>query len=174
MNTKIYKFILGSLLLLAFTTFTSCDEVGDDGGDPGGTAVEAMAGDWYIQLLVDGEDVYGLGYNLITTYNTSSNTNEMFIDDHELWPAKVKCPVNINDLTFSGTDLENEYSYTSEGVAIYPSLTITNGIIVEDGATTSGGNTSHSITYDVVFSDDPNTTYTITGYKRTGFPEDEH
>ena len=159
--------------MLLFFTFSSCDEVGDI--DVGGTSTENMAGDWYVQLLVDGEDIYGVGYYLISTYNTSANTgDEMWIDDHETWPMKVKATVNTTDMTISGTSLENLYSYSSGGETISPSATITNGSIVKDGAETSGGNQSDLISFNVEYADDPGTIYTIVGYKRTGFAEDEH
>ncbi|UJH92362.1 hypothetical protein LZ575_07495 [Antarcticibacterium sp. 1MA-6-2] len=109
------KNILKSLIIM-FISFSlvSCDTGGDP--DPGATEVVDLAGDWYVMLLVDGEDIYGLGYNLISTYNTASDEQEMWVDDHELWPMKVVTPVNVQSLTFSGTDLENLYSYEdSEG-----------------------------------------------------------
>ncbi len=172
---KIIKLIFVLLLII---NFTACDEGGDP--NPGATEVVEMTGDWYVQLLLDGEDIYGIGYYLLSTYNTSANTgNEIWIDDHELWPFKVKASVNTSAKTFSGSNLENEYSYTIElddetEEEVFPIVTITNGQIIANGATTSGGNISDSISFTVEFSDDPGTVYTIEGYKRTGFIEDEH
>ena len=156
------------LSLLFFLSFTACDEGGDP--DPGATSTVEMAGDWYVQFLVDGVDVYNLGYTKITTYNTAANDGtEIWIDDNQnTWWFKVKCPVNTSNLTFSGTGLySNVDDYEVD-------VDISNGIIVKDGATTSGGNTSDSIYFEAVFSDDPTTTYQLVGYKRTGFLEDEH
>lgn len=151
----------------------SCDTGGDP--DPGATKVVDLAGDWYVMLLVDGEDIYGLGYNLISTYNTASDDQEMWVDDHELWPMKVATPVNVESLTFSGTDLANLYSYEdSEGETVSPVVDITNGKVLLNAATTSGGNTTDSIHMNLEFSDDPSTVYTLAGYRRTGFLEDEH
>ncbi len=172
------KIIKSIFVLLLTINFTACDEGGDP--NPGATEVVDMAGDWYVQLLLDGEDIYGIGYYLLSTYNTSANNgNEMWIDDHELWPMKVKASVNTNAKTFEGSNLENEYSYTIElddetEEEVFPMVTITNGQIIFDGATTTGGNPSDSISFTVEFSDDPGTIYTIEGYKRTGFLEDEH
>ncbi|MBL6644246.1 MAG: hypothetical protein ISP64_06440 [Flavobacteriaceae bacterium] len=40
---------------------------------------------------------------------------------------------------------------------------------------TEGGNPTDGISFDIQFSDDDeNKTYSIRGYKRTGFAEDEH
>lgn len=152
--------------MLALTMFISCDEGGDL--DIGGTATQDMAGDWYVEFLVDGQDIYGLGYSLLSTYNTAANKNtEMWIDDHEnTWAYKLKTSVDYANKTFSGTDLENQvYDITA---------TINDGKILKDAATTSGGNVSDSIYFEIEFSDQPGTIYQVTGYKRTGFPEDEH
>ncbi|WP_409187208.1 lipid-binding protein [Antarcticibacterium sp. 1MA-6-2] len=51
---------------------------------------------------------------------------------------------------------------------------MTNGKVLLDAATTSGGNITDSIHMNVEFSDDPGTVYTLAGYRRTGFLEDEH
>lgn len=174
-TSQFIKLILGLLFMF---NFIACDEGGDP--NPGATEVVEMTGDWYVQLLVDGEDVYGIGYYLLSTYNTSANNgNEMWIDDHELWPFKVKASVNVSAKTFEGSGLENEYSYEDEledgtEVDVFPIVTITSGQIIKGGATTSGGNPSDSISFTIEFSDDPGTIYTIEGYKRTGFLEDEH
>lgn len=160
-------------MMFISVSLLSCDVGGDP--DPGATEVVDLAGDWYVMLLVDGEDIYGLGYNLISTYNTASDDEEMWVDDHELWPMKVVTPVNVESLTFSGTDLENLYSYEdSEGETVSPVVDITNGKVLLNAATTSGGNTTDSIHMNVEFSDDPGTVYTLAGYRRTGFLEDEH
>lgn len=164
-NKNIIKLFL---FLFVGTLLVSCDEGGDP--DPGATKVVDMAGDWYVQFLVDGEDIYGLDYQLISTYNTAADDGtEMWIDDHEnTWAFKVKSPVNTTDLTFTGTSLSSNV----DGYEV--DVTITNGIIVKGAATTSGGNTSDSISFDAEFSDDPGTIYQFRGYKRTGFLEDEH
>lgn len=173
MNKLKYNSIKAILGLFLLFSFSSCDEGGNP--NPGGTSVETMSGDWYVELLLDGDDVYGLGYNLLSTYNTSSNNGtQMWIDDHELWPMKVKANVDTSTLTISGSSLENLYSYTSGGVEVFPMVTITNGEIIKNGATTTGGHTSDKISFNVEFSDDPGTIYQMVGYKRTGFLEDEH
>jgi hypothetical protein len=156
------------LSLFVVVSFTSCDEGGDP--DPGQTSTVDMAGDWFVEFLVDGEDIYSIGYAMITTHNTSADDGtEMWIDDHQnTWWFKVKTPINVSNLTFSGTGLASNY----DGYEI--TVDISNGTIVKDGATTSGGNISDSIYFEAVFSDDPTTTYQLVGYKRTGQLEDEH
>lgn len=147
---------------MMFVTLTSCDEVEDP--DAGGTLVEAMAGDWFVQL--DGEGSY---YH-ISTYNTAANDGkEMWINDGgHFWEFLAKTPVNLNGLTFGGTDLASDY----EGYEI--TINITNGKVTKGDIKTPAGNPTDGISFDIEFSDDPGTIYSLSGYKRTGFADDEH
>lgn len=164
--------------VLVATSFASCDEVGDT--DPGGTAVEAMAGDWYVQTLVDGEVV--VDYVLLSTYNTAANDGkQMWMEDYgKIWDFKFKAPVNIGALTFSGDNLPSsvvhDLTSTPNVIETYDmNVTVTEGKVTKNGATTTGGHTVDGISFKAKFSDDPDgITYEIKGYKRTGFIEDEH
>lgn len=173
-RTNIIRGLL--VVFIACITF-ACDEGGDP--DPGGTNVENMSGDWYVQEATDG---VGSGdYFLISTYNTANNKGtEMWIDDNlNYWWFKAKCPVNSTSLTFSGNDLESSVEddddSTPNVIETYDiTVTVTGGAIVKGGATAPSGTVVDSITFDIEFSDDPGTVYTLKGYKRTGFLEDEH
>ena len=165
------------LVLFVLTAFTACDETGDT--NPGGTSVEKMAGDWYVQTLVDGEVL--IDYKLLSTYNTAANNgSEMWIDDHKgIYWFKFKTPVNIEALTFTGSNLASSVidddSTTPDVIETYDiNVNITNGKIIKNGATSTGGHTVDAISFDAEFSDDPGTIYQIVGYRRTGFLEDEH
>ncbi|MFY0713884.1 hypothetical protein J1D01_09425 [Seonamhaeicola sp. NFXS20] len=162
------------ILALAFSTsFVGCEQE-ESVADDSGLLVQDMMGGWYVKLLYNGEDVYELGYYLLDIYNTSTNTNEIWIDDHELWPTKVKCPADPESLTFAGSGLVSQYSYVnSAGNTIIPVLDITNGKIIKNGTTAPGtGTTTDSIYFEVEFSNDPGTVYTIEGYKSTSKVED--
>ena len=155
------------LILLSFVVI-SCDNDGYEDYDAGGTNVEGVSGEWYVQLLLDGE--VAVDYSLISTYNTAANTdNDMWVDDHQnIWDFKVKTPVNVQAKSFSGTELPNsveDYDIT---------VNISNGLIVENGSTTTEGDVADGISFDIEFSDDPGTVYTIEGYRKTGFLEGEH
>lgn len=167
MKNKTIKYILGTFILMMFVSLTSCDEVED--ADAGGTLVEEMAGDWYVETLDASGNVL-LGYQLISTYNTASNSNsEMWINDHgHIWEFVAKTPVNLAGLTFAGTNLASDY----EGYQI--TVNITNGKITKGDVLTDAGNPTDGISLDIEFSDDPGTIYTLVGYKRTGFADDEH
>lgn len=174
-KTIINKFLF---LLILGVSFTSCDKGGDP--DPGSTEVVKMAGDWYVQLLDQDQNVL-VDYGILTTYNTAQNNGDnLWIDDNSnLYGFKFKTPVNVENKTFSGGNLassvEDDDPSTPDVVETYDiSVNLSDGKILEEAATTSGGNVSDSIYFKAEFSDDPGTIYTIAGYKRTGFLEDEH
>lgn len=156
------------LILFAFVSLglISCD-LGDD-PDVGGTVTQSVAGEWWTLFTIDGEDVYGLGYNVVTTANTAANVPTEFLisDDAHTWDYKVKSPLSLDAKTFGGAGLTNlSYDIT---------VNITNGKILPGAATSTGGNVTDSIYYEIEFSDDPGTIYQVAGYRRTGFLEDEH
>ncbi|MDR0891050.1 MAG: hypothetical protein LBN24_00335 [Mediterranea sp.] len=154
---------------LAFA-FTACD----DDTEPGGTAVEKMAGDWWvtIDVLQDGqlqEDPYGLGHLRMSTYNTAANVpTEMWLDDEEhFWDYKVKVTVDYAKRTFSTDGFVENIKYDSK-------VKITDGKITAGAAVTPSGKPADKIEYKVEFDDDSNgLVYVVTGFRRTGFSADD-
>jgi len=159
--------ILSYITILAFCISMSGCDLGND-PKPGGTNVQAMTGEWWIRVLVGSTDVAG-GYHLITTANTAANTDtDLQLDDGGLWPAKIVAKVDMNGLTFTpAANLNNMRSSTIK-------VSVIEGKVVKDGAITPGENTTDLISVKFEFSDDPGTVYEYTGYRRTGFQEDEH
>jgi hypothetical protein len=161
---KIVSYI--GIFATAFT-LASCD-MGDVPAI-GGTKLQAMAGEWFVEVQDgDGNDIGG-GYYLITTSNTAANNEtDLLLDDHETWPAKVVAKVDLPSLTFkSAENLTNLYD-SEIGVSIIE------GKILKNAATTTGGNKTDSIYVKFEFGDDPGSHYIYAGYRRTGFLEDEH
>ncbi|SEI55759.1 Lipid-binding putative hydrolase [Dyadobacter koreensis] len=142
----------------------------DAGSEPDieGTKLQAMAGEWWINLLVDGKD-QGQGFNLVTTSNTAANNDtDLLFDDHGFWPAKVVTKVNLGSMTFTAApNLANSYDPDIK-------VSVIEGKILKGAATTTGGNKTDSIYVKFEFSDDAGTQYEYAGYRRTGFREDEH
>jgi hypothetical protein len=152
-------------LFITIVTLSSCQK------DPevGGTAVQAMAGEWWLQI--DGEGDY---YHF-STYNTAANSStEMWIDDlGSFWSAdgsvKGKVAVNLADLSFSGANIEN----ADPEVPI--TFSIESGKIIQNGAIGPVSKAvTDSISFIAEFSDDPGTKYNLSGYRRTRFSEDDH
>lgn len=156
---KLSSFLLSLVLFVSFVSCEQQESVPDDTD----ILVSDMTGSWYVQFLVDGSDVDGLGYQLINTYNASANDgSELWIDDNEHTRAfKVKSSVDLDNLTFSGAELPNYV----DGYEI--DVNITNGVIVKNGATNPSGETVDSISFEAEFSDDPDTIYQLVGFKST-------
>jgi hypothetical protein len=165
------KYTLITLTLLVLLSLQSCqkDEI------IGGTAVEKMAGDWYVKYSDDGGLTYHDDYYKFSTFNTSSNSSsEMWIDDLGTFyfsngsHLKGKINVNLENLQFNVTNVTNAGANTNI------KFTITEGKILKAAAKASG---TKSITDSIYFklkgSDDP-TTYVLAGFKKTKFLEDEH
>ena len=157
-------------ILLFLVGLSACD-MGND-PEPGGTAVQAVTGEWFTTFTVNGVDVYNLGYQLITTSNTAANSADEFLitdrlpNGYSQYAYKLKTPLNLDDKTFGGTGLVNlVYDITA---------TITDGKIISKAVNLPSGIVADSIHFNIEFSDDPGTIYTVGGYRRTGFQEDEH
>lgn len=156
--------LLTSILSLSFI---SCEQTESEALESDIVAAE-MHGSWYVEFLLDGEDIYDLGHQLINTYNTSENDgSSMWINDKEhLWEFIVNCPINSSSKTFSGEALySNVDDYEVD-------VTITNGKITEGGTTSLGGYTADQISFDVEFSDDAGSVYQVIGYRHIGYVED--
>ena len=169
MNMKI-KLYVAAIFSACFLFFTSCEK----DVDAGGTAVQKMAGDWWVtlELIEDGVnygDDYGLGPFLMYTYNTAANkSTEMWLeDDHNFWAYKIKVDVQYDKRAFSTAGFVDNDFYESQ-------VKISDGIIMEGAAKTPSGMPADSIRYTIQFDDDdPNIHYIISGFRRSGFPADD-
>lgn len=149
--------------------FAGCDKE----TEPGGTAIEKMAGDWWVTVDVIDNGVnlgdVGVGHIKMYTYNTAANSGtEMWLDDDKkFWDYKVKVNVDYANRLFSTTDFVNNTKYESK-------VKITDGKIMEGVAKTPSGMPADSIVYFVQFDDDTDGyTYKVSGFRRTGFPADD-
>lgn len=163
------KYIILLLTSLTFT-FMACENE----TEPGGTAIEKMAGDWWITVntIVDGKEIndpLGIGHLKMSTYNTASNSEtEMWLDDlGNFRKYKLKVNVNYAERTFSTQGFV-------ENVTSKSKVKITDGKVLEKAATTPSGMPADSIVYLVQFDDDDaGLTYKVSGFRRTGFPADD-
>lgn len=183
------KYIILLFTVLAFT-LSSCDS----DTEPGGTAVEKMAGDWWVtyqssiaeyDYIFDGigampdekdienwewDFIYTDDHSEMYTYNTAANVpTEMFVSDHgSYWGYKVKAKVDYAARTFERPTTAN-LAYDDINV------TIIGGKVLKDAATTPSGMPADSIVFYIKFSDDEyGFTYTkVSGFRRTGFPADD-
>lgn len=174
MKKSIFFIVSFAIVMLA----TSCKKT-----PVGGTATQSLAGQWYVEVLgidengavlYEDEDLYGLGFWHLLTYNTSENTEDsMWIQDVDgaFWDFKVKVGCNLANETFSVDEAENQQYSPCK-------VTITNGKILRGAATTPSGMPADSIVMDILFDDD---TYAgvaydrlrVSGYRYTGLAADD-
>ena len=161
-NVILNRFSFFILTLIMVSSFSSCEQE-ESVADQSDILIEGITGKWVVDIDADGENQ---AHNTITTYNTSNNdTNAMWLDDEEHgWGLKAKVNLNYDDLTFSGTDLEELYY----GVTV----TITDGQIVKGGATAPSGDVVDSIYFKAEFSDIPGVIWEYYGYKSTAKIDD--
>lgn len=175
-------------LFAAVLLFASCEK-----DEIGGTATEALAGQWYVHVdavdengdvVYSGADIFGLGTFMLLTYNTASNTADtLFVDDlKNFWDFKVKVSCNTSDRTFGNTGFADNYKYEC-------GVKITDGKVLPQAATTPSGMPADSIVFFVEFDDDLDEdedgnvvyvpeaygfkNYRIAGYRYTGFTNDD-
>jgi len=170
---KKYIYIL-SLLVISLSACKKEEPIG-------GTAVQDMSGEWWVQI--DGAGDY---YKVVTS-NTADNSNtKMWVDLTGFWgtdvpPAqlvKARVDVNTADKTFSITNVDNvqDSGYGEPGDPPIK-ITVKNGKVITDGAIGPvSKQKTDAISLEVSFSDDqnPGTIYKLVGYHRTKFPDDDH
>lgn len=158
------KKILISLSVVLSIIAISCKKTLPDYGH---TATEKASNGWWITFTLGGVDVYNLGHQFFSTYNTSLNPDSIWIDDlGHTWNFKCKTAINYPALTFSTTSSQNTYYNDT--------VTIQNGKILLKAGHSKSGNVTDSIYMEATFSDDPTDKYIISGTARTGFIEDDY
>lgn len=180
--------------MLLAVAFTGCDPETDE--EPGGTAVEKMAGTWTVTFQqsveeydaifgnasdpnlssmspeqLDGmtwEDMYGVGKVTIMTSNTAANVStEMWMIDKAFWGTQIKCSVDYKARTFEASEQE----VNADGCR----MTVIGGKVLEGAATTPRGVPADSIVAYVKYSDDSYgfTYMKMSGYRYTGYTQDQ-
>jgi hypothetical protein len=173
------------LFLLPLVGLFSCD-LGND-PKPGGTALQTMSGEWWIQLYSEGVDL-GVDYHVISTTGAAANNDtDILLDDHAFlddlfgYPGmRIKTKVDLAGLTFvSGSNIHNYYDDAvfdpdDDPNTKYENINIIEGKVLKDAVTTPGGTKTDSIYVQFEFVQYPGEIYEYAGYRRTGFQEDEH
>jgi|WetSurMetagenome_2_1015567.scaffolds.fasta_scaffold738842_1 hypothetical protein len=162
-------------VFLAFV-FTSCDKKEKFENEE--SAVVEIAGEWYVHYdhPVYGPDPFGAGYTSLITYNTSADDGQtMWINDQgNFWTFQVKVPVNISALAFGSQDTVIN---AVEGYDI--KVLVRNGKVIKHVSLRPSGAIADSIYFELWFEDLEGSTgiasdtLIVSGYRRTGFLEDE-
>jgi len=168
---------------LAGMLFVSCEK-----DEIGGTATEALAGEWYVTVdAVDAngetvlEDPFGIGHVLMNTYNTVDNVStKMWVDDKgAFWNFKVVTASDVNNLTFTTNGEVVNSALNSDGSVYDCKVNISDGKMLPGAATNPHGTKSDSIVFYVAFDDDTYPAeygyakYKVSGYRYTGLASDD-
>lgn len=156
--------ILFSTIVIISVLAASCKKILPDYGR---TATVNASNGWWVTFTLGGADIYGLGHQFISTYNTSLSPDSIWIDDlGHLWDFKCKAAINYPALTFSNPAAQNEYYNIT--------VMLANGKVLPKAGHSRAGNVTDSIYVETTFSDDPTNKYVISGTARTGFIEDDY
>lgn len=152
------------LLFPVLMAVSACQE------DPeiGGTATESMAGEWFVRLYdAAGQLIIG-DYQNVMTYNTADDEEDQlwFSDKGNIFEPelRLRVPCCLESMTFgSGREIAN---------ALEPEVkyVLDKGLIVSQGTKSPGGSVADSIRMELTDSD--GSVYVLSGYRRTGWPED--
>lgn len=169
---KLIYYLSTALLLLG----VSCEQ---DEIDPGKVKFNELSGEWFVNYdhAVYGLDPFGVGYTRIITSSTASESEtEMIItDESNFWDYRVKSAMSISDKTFGSVD-QVDNLVADYGIKVI----VENGKIIEDAVTLPSGLVADSIYFEIWFEDLEGATgiendrLIVSGYRRTGFEEDEH
>ncbi|WP_052496368.1 lipid-binding protein [Pedobacter lusitanus] len=133
----------------------------------GGTAVQNLAGDWYVKVNGTGP------YIVLSTYNTSANVStEMWLQSTGLKSGttalgvKGKVSVDVSSQTFTAANTAN-VAGTS---ATIPTFSVANGKVVSNGTVGPGSKTpTDLISLDITIN---GVSYKVEGFHKTGFQSD--
>lgn len=179
------KYISLLMILTVLFAFTACDVETDE--EPGGTAVEKLAGFWTVHVYYsvaedDGsaptneadmenwewDDLFGES-STIMTHNTSLNTaNEIWFDDSKFFGVKVKADADYDNLSF--------VCDTKENVASEGEIKIIKAKVTLNGTTTPSGAPADAIVVYAKITNNNNTYglnyFKYEGFRYTGFSDD--
>lgn len=193
------RYIAFMSALLAFS-FTACEVETDE--EPGGTAMQEMAGKWTVtfeqsvkehnvkigestekpnlasmtaeQLAAEEwADFFGKGKVSVVTANTASNSStQMWFSDEGNF-WKYQVLCNV-DIDAGTFSCENQFAYAGKDGAPDCYVSCYHGRVLKGAATTPRGVQADSIVAYFTFSDDSNgfTLMKMSGYRYTGYAED--
>lgn len=152
------------------------------------SATLAMSGKWWYELSLDdnqdgifNEDDGDIKYityadfgapDLLTSNTNGNDADSVYISDKLAgsngWPVTANIPIDLSTLTFK--PVVGLLNRANEDAAV----TVIEGKILKNAATTLSGGKTDSIYIRFEFADDEGNQYMYTGHRDTGFPEDQY
>jgi hypothetical protein len=167
-----FKKILALVSLIVI--FTGCETYNDY--EIGKTAIFPLSGEWLVRFT-DISVTPNVTSGLITlfTYGTADNSPNLIwiraTSSSTAYTGRFTGKINCNpgEMSFDGNAAPNTY-YTTAPI---PTFTITSGKVELDSYTTASGGKSDKITFTMTDTRKSGKTYSVTGFRRTFWPEDE-
>lgn len=183
-----------TVIMLAVILFSSCDTFDDLDKMPDPeveySSTYPISGEYYAEFsYTEHGDLFGAGLVPLYIYNTAADDGQdVWITDYigsdpsegSYWGFRVKCPVNMDDLSFGSAD-----TLIDEGFGI--KVVVRNGQILEEATEQPSGTISDSIFCEIWFEDigpyinsqvgdiiAEDEYLNVSGFRRSGFLEDEH
>ncbi|MFV0507349.1 MAG: lipid-binding protein [Bacteroidales bacterium] len=167
---KLSFFIIGLFIL---TTFSSCME----DAEVWDSSVNGLSGQWYVRYdSKTQKDPFGSGYTEALTFNTAADDGkEIYLTDiidgtPSFWKYRVRVPVDVSKMSFGTNDV-----LTNDVEDYEIKVKVMNGKVTPKAKTLPSGYVADSIYFEIWYDDLPQGTDKLiaTGYRKTGFEEDE-
>lgn len=166
MHLIMKKILNFSVIAALFLGFLSCETMEDP--EIKNTSTWPLNGKYWVQYdsTSNGNTYIGGYHKLIVTNTSSDNGDSILINDNGTGFA-LKAAVNMNDLTFNVENYQVNDTTT---------ISLNSGKLLDDATKTPGEGVVTDSLYFEMEIDWPNTTdqVTISGYKYTGWPADNH
>lgn len=157
--------------ILAWLLFSGCSKEMPVPVATPQTSSLSMSNDWWVTLKVGTTDLIGTHIHF-ATYNTTENDDSLWLDDlANGYGMKCKVKRDIQRLSFLTASSHDEYKDVNGNDV---QVTITNGKILHNGGISKTGIATDSIYLEAIFTDDPSTTYIISGTARTRWLDDDY
>lgn len=170
------KSITKILAIIAFLAIIGgCETYNDSEIDT--SVVYPLSGDWIVKFTdISVTPNITSGVFTINTYNTVDNSKtQMWIrstltSTSTAYTGRFRGKINcdVENLSFEGDQVSNTY-YTTSPI---PTFNITEGKVEPDAYTTATGGKADKITLRMTDTRKPGKTYTVSGFRRTGWYDD--
>ena len=160
------------LMLLASLSLVSCNSEDLD-YNVDYTAIHPLGGQYVVTVSRNGAEVE---MTYVTIANTVSNDADKCwvrvgtVDDAENHNINGKLSCDVKALSFAGSGIENLAGNVASSTETF---TLTDGKLELGAITAPSGTVADKISFTYTTSKDPGATYTLTGWRYTGWPEDD-
>ncbi len=159
------------IIMMASLALASCNSEDFD-YDIDYTAIHPLGGQYKVTVSAGGAVVATTNCNISNTVDNSSTKCWVRIGSYNStaeYAINGKLDCNVPALTFTGTDIENLAGNVATSTHKF---TLANGKVELKAVETPSKTMSDKISFTYTTTKKPGVTYTVVGYRYTGWPED--